>query len=419
MYLKRTIDHELDELMSALPAIAIDGPKGIGKTETCSRRGTLFAMDDAPQLNRVAADPQFKSAPSGTIILDEWQYLPSIWNNVRRAVDNDAAPGRFLLPGSATPNSNAQLHSGAGRIISLRMRPMALHERGLFTPQISFRQLLAGKKPPLTADCDFTIEDYLREALVSGFPGIRQLWDKSEHAWTIALESYIARICDRELEEAGIKVRRKEAMEAWLQAYAAATATTMSYNLIYAAASWGSKKAPSKATVNLFQEHLSRLWLLDPVPAWLPAYSPFSSLQQKPKHYLADPALAARLQNLELDQLLSPKFAVATGQIFESLVVLSIRVLAQACGGKVYHLRTGKGDHEIDLIVTGRGGKVLAIEVKLTAEPRDHDYRQLQWLSNKIPPDELVEKIIITPGGGAYRNLETGTAVIPLACLGL
>ena len=130
-YLRRVVEQELDELMPGVAAISLEGPKAVGKTATALRRSTtVFRLDDPSQLEVVIAQPERLVAGPPTTLIDEWpRYRPS-WDLVRRAVDADRTPGRFLLTGSASEHATS-LHSGAGRIVSLRMRPMTLVERGV------------------------------------------------------------------------------------------------------------------------------------------------------------------------------------------------------------------------------------------------------------------------------------------------
>ncbi|MGH7883463.1 MAG: AAA family ATPase, partial [Candidatus Dormibacteraceae bacterium] len=111
-YLPRVIDQELDELLPSLPAIALEGPKGIGKTATGGRHAaTLVALDDRAQRELLAANPKRLEEDKTPIFLDEWQRYPEVWDMVRRSVDHNPAGGRFLLAGSATP-THPQTHSG-------------------------------------------------------------------------------------------------------------------------------------------------------------------------------------------------------------------------------------------------------------------------------------------------------------------
>ncbi|WP_130864896.1 AAA family ATPase [Acidipropionibacterium timonense] len=172
-YLPRTVDHELDELLPEVSAIALDGPKGVGKTATAQRRATAeWRLDDPAQREVARADFALTSAPMGTLLIDEWQHVPQVWDAVRRQVDAGAPSARFLLTGSATPVDAAGTHSGAGRILSLRMRPLALHERGILTPTVSLSKLLAGTQGDVGGSCSFTVADYAEAITASGFPGI-------------------------------------------------------------------------------------------------------------------------------------------------------------------------------------------------------------------------------------------------------
>ncbi|MCA9784899.1 MAG: AAA family ATPase, partial [Candidatus Cloacimonetes bacterium] len=123
-YQVRTVDLELDELLPALSAIALEGPRAVGKTATAARRaGTIHRLDDPAQAAIAEADPARLLAGGTAILLDEWQRVPAVWDAVRHSVDQGAAAGSFLLTGSAGPGT-LPTHSGAGRIVSLRMRPM-------------------------------------------------------------------------------------------------------------------------------------------------------------------------------------------------------------------------------------------------------------------------------------------------------
>ena len=105
-YLQRTVDGELDQLLSELAAVSLDGPKGIGKTSTARQRGeTYFELDNPATLEVVRADPSRLVTGKEPIVIDEWQRFPSSWDVVRRAIDLNSRPGRFILTGSASPKS--------------------------------------------------------------------------------------------------------------------------------------------------------------------------------------------------------------------------------------------------------------------------------------------------------------------------
>ncbi|MFZ2238329.1 MAG: DUF4143 domain-containing protein [Gordonia amarae] len=411
-YLLRTVDRELDELLPAAAAIAVDGPKGVGKTDTARRRAdaALF-LDDPAQREVARADFTLSSLPAGTVLLDEWQKLPQVWDAVRRQVDSGAPAGRFLLTGSATPTDAAGTHSGAGRIVSLRMRPMGLHERGLVTPTVSLSSLLDGTGE-VSGETTFGITDYADAIVSGGLPGIMRTPPRLQRR---LLDAYLQRVIDRDLPDLGFTVRRPETLRRWMSAYAAASSTTTAYSRLLDATTGGDGHQPAKATTITYRDHLSQLWLLDPLPGWLPASNEISRLQQAPKHQLADPALAARLLNISATTLLGPHGAHMVGQLFESLVVLGVRVMAQAAEAHVSHLRLTGGDREIDLIVEGVDGQIIGIEVKLAPDVATKDVRHLAWLREKMP-NRVVDLIVVTTGRTAYRRAD-GIAVVPLALL--
>lgn len=415
-YLERIVDQELDALLQSLSAIALDGPKGVGKTATAARRAaSTFFLDSLAERELLRADPRAILRSPGPVLVDEWQHEPQIWDVVRRAVDDGAAPANFLLTGSATPVPGTDTHSGAGRIVSLRMRPLALSERQLIEPTVSLTNMFDGQGE-ITGRSSLELPDYVSEILASGFPGIRLLPPRARR---MQLAGYVDRIIDRDMPEQGYALRRPQSLRHWLTAYAAATSTTASYSRILDAATTGDADKPSKATTAIYRDLLSRLWILDPIPAWVPSPNPFTRLAVMPKHQLADPALAAQLTGTTEQSIGSARgFAGGgwLGQLFEALATLSVRVLAQAAEASVGHFRTRNGDREVDLVLERYDGKLVAFEVKLAATVSDRDVSHLHWLRNALG-DRLVETAVLTTGPAAYRRAD-GIAVIPLALLG-
>lgn len=419
-YRRRVVDDELDELLAGLPAIALEGPKAVGKTATALRRAaTVYRLDDEAERAIAQADTSRLLDGAPPVLIDEWQRLPESFDRVRRAVDAGARPGSFLLTGSASP-TEPSTHSGAGRIVQVRLRPMTLTERDLDAPTVSIRRLLQGGRDPVDGRTDVNLERYVHEILASGFPALRDLSDRLVRA---QLDGYLDRIVDRDFDELGRQVRRPGTLRRWMQAYAAATSTTTSFEKIRDAAASGHGEKPTRATTQPYRDVLERLWILDPLPAWLPTRSRLTRLAAPPKHHLADPALAARLLGVNAATLLGGKPAcppirrdgTLLGALFESLVTLCVRVYAQAAEARTGHLRTWSGDREIDIIVE-RDSAIVAIEVKLGQTPEERDVRHLHWLRNELG-DELVDTIIVTTGPAAYRRPD-GIAVVPAALLG-
>lgn len=419
-YQPRILEAELHELAAALPAIAIEGAKGVGKTATALQFATSIRNLELPG-ERLAVEASTESALEGEppILIDEWQHVPDVWNAIRRHVDAGAEAGRYILTGSASPE-NVTTHSGAGRIVSLRMRPMSLAERVPGLATVGFESLLAGQAASIEGRTNWAAPDYAEEILRSGFPGIRRL---SGRALRAQLAGYLERIVDRDFAQLEHRLRKPESLRRWMTAYAAATATTTSFDKIRAAAADEFGKVQSVAATLPYRDVLSRLWILDPVEAWKPWGPSIPRLGSAPKHHLVDPALTATLLEANRAMLVAGKErtplpvggSTLLGRLFESLVAQSIRVYAQAAEARVSHLRTHSGDHEVDLIVERDGG-TLGIEVKLKPSVDDDDVRDLHWLRERIG-DNWIGGMIVNTGPSAYRRKD-GIAVVPAVLLG-
>ena len=420
-YQRRVVDDELDEVLPGLPAIALEGPKGVGKTRTALQRAhTVHRLDDPAELSVARADPRRLLEGAIPVLIDEWQRLPEVWDLVRRAVDDGAPPGSFLLTGSAVPDP-PPTHSGAGRIVSVPMRPLAFSER-LGGPRVSLADCLAGARPAIAGTTEVGLDDYVEELLGSGLPGVRSLAGRARR---LQLEGYLERVVDRDIpDDAGVNIRNPAALRRWMTAYAAASSTTATFETIRDAASSGDETKPSRAATQAYRDALTRVWVLDEVPAWIPSNNRLNELGQSPKHQLADPALAAQLLGVQASTLLAgrssgpavPRDGTLLGALFESLATLSVRVFATHNEARVKHLRTARGRQEIDLIVERADGCVVAVEVKLTRNVSDGDVTHLTWLEEKLT-DRVLDRIVLTTGPQAYRRRD-GIAVVPLALLG-
>lgn len=414
------VDDELDVLLAGLPAISLEGPKGVGKTFTARQRArTVYSLDHSVVLDVVRADSDRLVNGDEPILIDEWQRYEPSWDLVRRAVDDNRRPGRFILTGSASAAGRAT-HSGAGRIVRLRVRPLTLVERGVAEPTVSLASLLDAKQTRVAGTTPVRLEDYVEEILVGGFPGMRL---SDERLRRRALEGYLARIADAELPEIGVRVRNPANLRRWMAAYAAATATTASYERIRDAATSGVAHKPAKSTTIPYRDALERLWILEPLHAWIPSHNVLTRLTQAPKHHLTDPALAARLAGVDSAALLAgdgptgvSRTGTFLGALFESLATLSVRVFAQPHLASVSHFRTRGGDKEVDLIVESDDGRVLPIEVKLSETVHDDDVKHLLWLRDALG-SRCIDTMVLHTGPEAYRRRD-GVAVVPLALLG-
>lgn len=420
-YHTRLVDRLLDEFLPHQHATVLSGARAVGKSETARRRAkTVYQLDRSQVLAVVEADPDIVTQGETPILIDEWQKHPETWDTVRHAVDEDPSPNRFLLTGSSAP-ADRPSHPGAGRYLFCQMRPMSLAERDIAAPTVSMEDLLSGDGGDIGGTSELTLRDYATEIERSGFPGIRNLPARLRKR---RLASYLETTYTYAIQDNGTPRTDPDTMRRWAQAYAATTATITSQEKIRTNATPRDAGAPTNESANGIRKALERAYVVDPVPGWQPSFNYLRKLGKARKHHLTDPALVANLLGVDATKLLqgegTPRFVKSQqpllGHLFESLVAQSVRVYADFHDVKVFHLRTGGGEHEIDLIVERTDGGVVALEVKLSAAPNDRDFRHLSWLKRTIG-DRLLDAGIITTGKFAYRHRETGFAVIPAALL--
>jgi predicted AAA+ superfamily ATPase len=423
---ERQIEPYLRGLMREFPAVAIDGLKGVGKTVSAKRLAvTIFELDRPRDYEQVVSVPDILLNEKKPILLDEWQRIPAVWDFVRRAVDDGAGAGSYLLTGSIA-SKDVNIHSGAARIIRKRMYPLSIAERGIETPAVSLGEMLSSEKP-CTAKVEgktaITAQDYIKEIVASGLPELRRLSTENRK---IAFESYIANILTHDFAQQGIRLRQPETLLRWLRAYAAAISTDAGYTEILDASTAGEGNKPVAKTTIAYREALQNLWLLDELSPWIEGEDFFNGLKRSSKHYLADPAFAAYLLGLDEKILLGAKnwperaerfdakYGSILGRLFEALVYLSLNTYASVNNAKLFFVRTHKGDREIDFVIQ-KDSQVIACEVKFSPGAATDDGKHLKWFMEKTG-NTCVDAMIITTGGVAYRRND-GIAVVPAALL--
>ena len=423
----RLIEPYLLNLMKEFPAIAIDGLKGVGKTVSTKRiASTVFELDKPRDFDIITNIPESLITEPTPVLVDEWQRIPSVWDFVRRAVDDGASAGSFLLTGSIS-SADTNIHSGAARIIRRKMYPLSLAERGFEKPTVSIADMFASVEPfqsGISGKTGASSRDYILEISASGLPEFRKYTTESRK---IAFESYIGNILSHDFRQQGIRLGQPETLMRWLRAYSAAISTDAGYSEILDASTAGEGTKPAAKTTIAYREALENLWLLDELKPWIDGESYFSGLKLSPKHYLADPAFAVYLLGLDEKSLtgvsgwpqraerFDRKFGSLLGRLFEALVYLCLNTYAGVNNAKLFFAKTHKGEHEIDFIIQ-KGTKVLACEVKFSPTADASDGKHLRWFMDKVGND-CRDAMIITTGGIAYRRSD-GIAVVPASLLG-
>lgn len=414
VYRSRVADGELATLLRATGAVLVEGARACGKTETALRAARSAVRLDVEDDARTAAlvEPRIILAGERPRLIDEWQLVPAIWNHVRREVDAaGGTPGQFILTGSAVPSDDAARHSGAGRFTRLRMRPMSLAESGYSSRAISLAGLFAGEKPR-ASDPGLTIEDLADRIAVGGWPALQ---GRTAEEAQIVLRGYLADTSALDLARADGARRDPQNVRRVLRSLARNIASEASARAV--AADVGGVDGPiDYHTVLDYVAALSRVFVVEDLPAWSPALRSRSILREAPARHFVDPSLAVAALDTGPQRLL--RDVKTLGLLFESLVVRDLRVYAQAMDASVFHYRDNTG-LEADAIVERREGTWAAFEVKLGQSGVDAAATSLLRLAARIdparhgPPAALA---VITGWGYGYRRPD-GVSVIPIGAL--
>lgn len=413
-YRPRVADAELMARLAATGAVVIDGPRGCGKTETARQAAASEVRLDVDDEARAAGllAPALLLDGDRPRLIDEWQLVPAIWNQVRREVDaTGGRPGQFILTGSAVPADDVTRHSGALRFSRMRLRPMSLSEAGYSTGNISLKDLLDGAEPR-AADPGLTINDLAERITVGGWPNlqIRTIEEAS-----IALRGYLDETRRVDLVRVDGIGRDPENVARVLRSLARHVATGASARAI--AADVGGAEGPiDHHTVLAYLAALTRIFVVEDLPAWSPGLRSRTILRGAPTRHFVDPSLAVAALGTTPDRLL--REVETLGFLFESLVVRDLRIYAQALDASVFHYRDST-DLEADAIVEGRDGAWAAFEVKLGQGAIDRAAESLLRVAARVDPAKHGKPAVlgvITGWGYGYRRPD-GVSVIPIGAL--
>ena len=400
--------------MSAMGGVLVDGPKAAGKTSTAEQiAATVFRMD-VDRAARAALDiqPQQLFASPTPIVFDEWQETPDLWNLVRRAVDDHDEKGLYILTGSSRPRDTARMHSGAGRIGRLQIRPMSLYESGHSSGAIGLQHILDGGEPT-GRPADLSIPDLLERIVIGGWP---DLLDADEQIARVWLGDYLQNLAEVDLP--GLGPRRNPAKVERLLAGLGRSAAAPLNRSALAADVGGSAGPIATETLNNYLDALDRLMLIEPLPAWRPHMRSRTRLRASPVNHFVDPSLGTSALGIGVDDLL--RDLEAAGLHFESLVLRDLRIYAQAMNARLSSWRDSRTGAEVDVVLELPDGRWAGIEIKLGETAADAAANSLLRFSEKIDTlrhGDPLALIVVTGGRFAYRRPD-GVCVIPVTALG-
>ena len=356
--LRRLVARSLAERLRVMPAVVVTGARQTGKStlvrELAPGRRRYHSLDDLDVLDAAARDPEALVGGEAAVTLDEVQRRPELLRAVKRAIDRDRRPGRFLLTGSANLLLMRQVsESLAGRASYVTLWPMTRREQAglgqcgvweelLEAPDRDWRDLLAAQ-PDEAAD-------WRALALRGGFPtpAIHLRTARERAIW---FDGYVRTYLERDLRE----LSSVESLPDFRRLMRAAC---LRLGQLVNQTELGRDVGLPQPTVHRWLNLLEISYLLVRLPAY--AVNRTKRLIKSPKLYWADTGVALHLA--EADE---PGGAHLENLVLQDLLAWRDARLDRA---EVCYWRTATGE-EVDFVVEA-GGRLIPIEVKATGRPR-------------------------------------------------
>lgn len=417
-YRPRLIDNIIDSYLEAFGAVCVEGPKWCGKTWTSSyhcKSEIMLGNPDGNFQNRQLAQmsPSLVLEGETPRLIDEWQEVPQLWDAVRYKVDQSGNKGQFILTGSATPNHKGILHSGAGRIAKLRMRPMSLFESGNSSGDISLKDICEGRiEPKISGGVDLRkLIDFI---IRGGWPANQETTLKQAAYLPI---QYIRAVLDDDVYRIDNVKRDKHKMELLLRSLARNEATTVTNKKLKNDIKEIDDEDIDVETVSAYLDVFQRLFLTDNQKPFEAKLRSSIRIKQTEKRHLSDPSLAAALLNATPEMLLNDLNTL--GFLFEALCERDLKIYAESFDADLYHYQD-YNNNEMDAVIAMPNGKWCGFEIKLGANQIDMAAENLIKIKNEIKanggiaPDSLC--VICGLSNAAYQRPD-GVFVVPITAL--
>lgn len=426
-YLPRVADIVLKDKLSYMGAVLIEGPKWCGKTTTAAWQSNSVLKLQDPDM-REAYLVTARTKPSNLLkgetprLIDEWQDAPLVWDAVRTAVDDRGGkPGQFILTGSNSVDERLIMHSGTGRISRMKMYPMSLYESGESNGKISLKDLF--DNPMLDIDgitSDMGINDIIRSACRGGWPASIVMQNSSESYRIV--RDYLEGVVESDIINVD-QVRRDPAVaKAIIRAYSR-NLSTLAKKVSLVKDVNAICESCSERTFDDYMKALTRLFVVQDIPAWSPAVRSATVVRRGYKRELIDPSIAVASLGLSPSSL---EVDLKTfGFIFECMSMRDLRAYSQPLYGEIsyYHDRY---DLESDAVLHLDDGRYALIEFKLGSSEIAQGASHLIEIKNLVKKFNKKESqvkmrepdlLIVITGGAMAQTRPDGVKVIPLGCL--
>lgn len=417
-YLHRYVEKNIEKALKTSGVVVLAGPKWCGKTETCRKYArSEYCLDTKKKIQLANLDPEAILMGENPRLIDEWQNAPDLWNAVRSEVDRrEEKFGQFIFTGSSTPADMDDIyHSGAGRIVTVKMRPMSLFETKESKGLISLSDLFAGKKEVFAINEGYHLQDTAFYICRGGWP--LSLVENRENALQIT-ENYYSTLFDFENSKNGkFRNKKPDIFRMILRSYARNISTEARKITIINDINKHDDRNINDETLDEYLKALRDLYIIEDLEAWNPNFRSKTAIITTPTRHFIDTSIAAGALGVSPSDLLNDPRTF--GLLFEDFAIKELSIYTQFLKGEIRHFRDVNG-LECDAVLHLKNGDYALIEVKMGG-PEEIKYARarLNSLKNQIRENGQKEptfSMILTASGDAFTT-EDGIHVVPINML--
>jgi len=417
-YLNRYIEKEISDALKTSGVVVVAGPKFCGKTETSKRFcKSHYILDSKKKIQLVESNPEAILIGETPRLIDEWQNVPDLWNVARSEVDNRSEKfGQFIFTGSSTPADMDDIyHSGAGRIVTIQMRPMSLAETQESSGKISLSSLFLNNNKIFETNENHTLQDIAFYICRGGWP--LSINDDRKISLQIT-KNYCSTLFDFEnSKNKKYRNKKKDIFKIVLKSYARNISTEARKKVMISDINSNDDRNLDITTFDGYIEALKDLYIIKDIDAWNPNFRSKTTITTTPTRHFIDTSIAAYSLNISPDDLINDPNTF--GLFFEDFAVKELSIYTQTLKGEIKHFRDSNG-LECDATIHLENGSYALVEIKLGGEELINlGIKKLLLLKDKLIKDNKnlpSFMMVLTAVGDAYTTKE-GIHIVPINML--
>lgn len=369
----RWIAPRISEALSDTPVVLLAGPRQAGKTtlarQIAVQRGLRYlTLDDELTLMSAREDPVGLIRSLDQAVIDEVQRAPALLLAIKKSVDEDRRPGRFLLTGSANLMALPTVaDSLAGRMETLSLLPLSQSEIAS-RPTNWIDGAFAGQLPAVAEPA--LGHDLVERVLRGGYPeALSRATAKRRVTWA---RQYIDALIQRDVRDVA-DIDKLDQLPRYLRALAQTAGQMCNHTQL------GGQVGLDGKTVARYMGVFEHMYLLKRIEVWTRNH--LNRVVKTPKLQFIDSGLLAALLDLTAEAVQQSR--TRFGNVLETFVY----------GELLKHTTTAHGDYrllyyrdadqvEVDVVIENALGELVGVEVKAAASVRETDLRGLKKLAH-------------------------------------